>query len=325
MQTLTQPHSDTHSKAMNAQHIYAHGKLMLTGEYFVLDGANVLSISTRFGQHLRAKSLTGESNTLYWIALNNLKLPWLNLAFDKDNFFCINSDAPEATTLTKILSKARELNPAFLTDRHDIAVETYLEFPNDWGLGSSSTLIYCIAQWAKIDGYMLLQQTMGGSGYDVANAGSDTPILYHLNQGKPQWEQIEFNPPFAEQLYFVHTNQKQVSSKGIKHYREMAVRKTDCVAWLNKITESTLQCQSLRKMEQLMQEHENIISEELKMPKVKDTLFPDYWGAAKSLGAWGGDFVMLTNDRSEEELLSYLHAKNLHVVHRFDKMLFRPR
>ena len=71
-----------------------------------------------------------------------------------------------------------------------------------------------------------------------------------------------------------------------------------------------------------MQEHENIISEELKLPKVKDELMPDYWGAVKSLGAWGGDFVMLTNERSHQELLDYLHIKNLHVVFSFDKMIY---
>jgi hypothetical protein len=223
------------------------------------------------------------------------------------------------------LTQARILNPDFLADDQDIAVETYLEFPNNWGLGSSSTLIYCIARWAGIDAYTLLQQTMGGSGYDVVNAGSDTPILYHLEDGKPRWEQVSWTPPFQDHIYFVHTGQKQLSTKGIKHYREHAVRIKDCIGWLDRLTESMLQCQSLRKMEQIMDEHEAIIAEELKLPKVKDILLPDYWGAVKSLGAWGGDFVMLTNDRSEEELLPYLHSKDLHVIHRFDKMLFQSK
>lgn len=306
-------------------HFYGHGKLLLTGEYFVLDGANALSIPTRFGQHLRVKTLSGNSNTLYWIALNNLKQAWLNLVFDKTDLSCINSSGPEAQTLSKVLNQARLLNPDFLTGKEDTAVETYLEFPNNWGLGSSSTLIYCISQWANVDGYTLLQNTMGGSGYDVINAGSDTPILYHLENGKPYWEQVSFSPPFLDNIYFVHTGQKQLSTKGIKYYRENALRIQDCIGWLNRLTESMLQCQSLAKMDQIIQEHEDIIAEELKLTKAKDTLLPDYWGAVKSLGAWGGDFVMLTNDRSEEELLNYLHSKELHVVHRFDKMIFQPK
>jgi galactokinase/mevalonate kinase-like predicted kinase len=203
-----------------------------------------------------------------------------------------------------------------------MAVETYLEFPNSWGLGSSSTLLHCIARWAKVDGHALLQRTVGGSGYDIASAGSDHPIVYHLEDGKPQWEKVSFMPPFHQHIYFVYTGHKQVSSIGIKYYRENAVRVRDCIGWLNRLTESMLQCQSLRKMEQIMEEHESIIAEELKLPKAKDELLPDYWGAVKSLGAWGGDFVMLTNDRPEEELIHYLHSKDLHVVHRFDKMIF---
>ena len=304
-------------------HFYGHGKLMLTGEYFVLDGAAALAIPTRFGQHLRVKTLSGTDHMLYWIALNNLRQPWLNLVFDKRDFSCINADTGEAQALTKILSETRRLNPEFLIDSHDIAVETYLEFPNSWGLGSSSTMLHCVATWAGVDGIALLQRTLGGSGYDIACAGSDSPIVYHLNGGKPHWEQISFMPPFAEHIYFVYTGQKQLSSKGIKYYRENATRIQDCVGWLNRLTESMLQCQSLDKMNQIIAEHENIIAEELKLPKAKDELLPDYWGAVKSLGAWGGDFVMLTNDRPEGELLSYLHSRDMHVVHRFDTMIFK--
>jgi mevalonate kinase len=309
----------------SSNHFYGHGKLLLTGEYFVLDGAKALAIPTRFGQHLRVKKLSGQSNTLYWIALNNLRQPWLNLAFDKTNFTCISGGGKETDVLSKILSQARVLNPDFLAGDADIAVETYLEFPNSWGLGSSSTLIYCISQWADVDAYTLLQKTMGGSGYDVVSAGSDTPILYHLHNNKPTHQEVSFMPPFHEHLYFVHTGRKQLSASGIEHYRDNAIRIKDCIAWLNRITESMLQCQSLKKMEQLMEEHESIISEELKLPKVKDTLLPGYWGAAKSLGAWGGDFVMLANERSEEELLNYLHNKGLPIIHRYDQMLFQNK
>ena len=304
------------------QHFYGHGKLLLTGEYFVLDGAGALAIPTKFGQHLRVKNLSGNSNTLYWIALNHLKQPWLNLTFDTTDFSSINSNTKEAVTLTKILKEARRMNPDFLRGDNDIAVETYLEFPNNWGLGSSSTLIYCIAKWAQVDAYELLLKTMGGSGYDVACAGSDTPILYTLENGIPKWEEVNFTPPFYENIFFVYTGQKQLSAKGISHYKEHAMRIKECIVWLNKITESMVHCQSLTKMEQLMDEHENIIAQELKLPKAKDVLIPDYWGAVKSLGAWGGDFVMLTNDRTEEELIAYLHSKNLQVVFKYDKLLY---
>ena len=45
----------------------------------------------------------------------------------------------------------------------------------------------------------------------------------------------------------------------------------------------------------LVREHERVISESLKMQRVKDKFFSDYWGEVKSLGAWGGDFVLVTS------------------------------
>ncbi len=61
----------------------------------------------------------------------------------------------------------------------------------------------------------------------------------------------------------------------------------------------------LKEFENCLYEHERVVSNALDMPRVKDRLFSDYWGAVKSLGAWGGDFVMVTSDRSREETKEY--------------------
>jgi hypothetical protein len=47
----------------------------------------------------------------------------------------------------------------------------------------------------------------------------------------------------------------------------------------------------------------------LKYEKVKDKFFKDYWGQVKSLGAWGGDFAMVTSDRSPSETRDYFAEK----------------
>ncbi|MBS1596158.1 MAG: GHMP kinase [Bacteroidetes bacterium] len=301
---------------------YGHGKLMLTSEYFALEGAKVLTIPVQFGQHLRVKELSGESNTLYWVALDHLKQPWLHLTFDKQTLQCINTDSKEARILTQMLQQARLMNPSFLSGYNDIAVETSLEFPNEWGLGTSSTLVYCLSAWAGVDGVALLHATMGGSGYDVAVAGSDTPIVYTLIDGRATWEQVHFLPPFAEQLYFAYTGKKVTSSTSIASYRDRIKGNKDAVTWLTKLTDSMLQSQTLDKMEQIIREHEAIVSEALQTPTIKSQLFPDYWGEVKSLGAWGGDFVLLTHRGDEEELLFYLKRKDISIVMRYDKMLW---
>ncbi len=301
---------------------YGHGKLLITGEYFVLDGAKALAVPTKFGQSLRIKELHSSENILYWIALDNKNKPWLQFTFDKETLTCLNTSQVEANDLNVILNAARKLNPEFLCSPHDIAVETRLEFPRDWGLGSSSTLIHCIAKWANVDGYTLLQNSIGGSGYDVACAAHDSAILYQLRNRQPETIAVNWKPLFNDKIYFAHLGNKQSSPEAIKNYRQLIEDKTHGVNGLTRITESVLNCSDLKMFEELVNEHEMMVGSQLKQMKVKDAFFGDYWGSVKSLGAWGGDFVMLTNESSEAELKEYLAAKNITTVFNWDEIIF---
>jgi len=300
---------------------YGHGKLLITSEYFVLDGAQALAVPTRFGQNMRVTILHAKDNLLYWVALNNQNKPWLNLVFDTKDFTCINAKQDEAGRLSNILLEARKLNPEFLSAPHDIAVETRLEFPNEWGLGTSSTLIHCVAKWAKVDGYELLKNTIGGSGYDVACAAADAAILYQLKGGKSESQPVNWQPAFSQHLYFAYLGKKQLSSEAIQYYKTKLQDKTYAIAELNRITEAVLRCNGLKEFEGLMNEHESLIAGQLKMPKVKDSLFADYWGSIKSLGAWGGDFVMMTNTKSVDDLKAYLKEKSISIVFSWNDLI----
>lgn len=300
---------------------YGHGKLLLTGEYFVLDGAKALAIPTKFGQSLRVKKLSSEDGLLYWVALNNKKQPWLNLVFNKGDFSCITSKQSEAERLSMILKEARKLNPHFLTDKYSLAVETRLEFPNEWGLGSSSTLIYCLSQWAGINGYKLLKNTIGGSGYDVACAGCDLPIVYELKNGALQVFPVQWSPSFSKYIYFAYTGKKQISADAIQYYKTQLINKTETIEQLNRITDAILKSTDLQEFEGLLQEHETIIAASLKMKKVKDTMFADYRGCVKSLGAWGGDFVLMTNEGGEKEIKDYLSARGVTTLFSWENLI----
>src|SRR5690606_10074625 len=100
--------------------------------------------------------------------------------------------------LFEILHAAKQLNSDFLNS--GCQVETRLTFPQDWGLGSSSTLINNIAKWAQIDAYKLLENTFGGSGYDIACAEYNGPITYQLGKQRTV-KDVDFNPVFKEALY----------------------------------------------------------------------------------------------------------------------------
>jgi len=183
---------------------YSNGKLLITGEYVVLDGAKALAIPTKFGQYLTVEPVL-ESWSLEWISYNLDGTIWFEetLPFStlihKERF-------PEShtikNTLVEIMHEAYLLNPTFITKSNGFKVTTQLTFPKNWGLGTSSTLINNIAQWANVDPFLLLKNSFGGSGYDIACAKNNTPILYQLLNNIPYIEQVNFNPIFSEQLYF---------------------------------------------------------------------------------------------------------------------------
>lgn len=303
------------------QSFYGHGKLLITGEYFVLDGAKALAVPTRFGQTLRVTTLNAKGRLLYWVALNNQNKPWLNLVFDTSGFNCINAKQEEAVRLTKILQEARKMNPDFLATDNDVAVETRLEFPNEWGLGTSSTLIHCVAKWAEVDGYELLKNTIGGSGYDVACAAAGSAIVYQLRGQKAVSNPVQWHPAFSNNIYFAYLGKKQLSSEGIQYYKTRLQDKPHAITELNKITEAILDCTDLKLFESFINEHEALIAGQLKLTKVKDSVFPDYWGSVKSLGAWGGDFVMLINERDVDDLKHYLNEKSISIVFGWNELL----
>ena len=206
-----------------------------------------------------------------------------------------------AETLQDILLESRKLNPEFLKSEHGFQVKTNLMFPRDWGLGTSSTLINNIAQWAKVDAFQLLWNSFSGSGYDIANAKHNTPILYQVNNQQPEVKQVDFLPRFSDQLFFVHLNKKQDSKDGIARFKEKRKKIHNEIQLVSEISRQLILEQKLSEFEKLIQEHEKIISSIIELPTVKERLFPDYFGTLKSLGAWGGDFILATGNKDTSQ------------------------
>jgi mevalonate kinase len=308
---------------------YSNGKLLLTGEYLVLDGAKSLAIPTKFGQDLIVEKI--KESQLIWGSFTDSGECWFEAVFDIPKLRLVtctfNSEKEGnadliAETLLGILQEARNLNPAFLTSDEGFVVKTKLTFPRNWGLGSSSTLINSIAAWAKVDAFKLLWNSFKGSGYDIACAQNDGPIFYQIKDQKPIINQVEFNPSFKENLFFVHLNQKQDSKEAIAKFREHL----DCAKYdiqgkierISAISDEFLSAKSVEEFDKLIVEHEQIISSIIKLKPVKEKIFPDYFGEIKSLGAWGGDFVLVTGNESTP---AYFKKKGFETVLTYNQMV----
>ncbi|MFK7776367.1 MAG: GYDIA family GHMP kinase [Saprospiraceae bacterium] len=302
------------------QYIHAKGKLLLSSEYFVLDGALALALPTSKGQSFTFKNLPN-SDLILWESFDEKEESWFEGSFSTENFEAINSsDLEISNRLTQILNVCRELNPSFLQDGNGVMVESHLTFPKNWGLGTSSTLIYSVAKWAEVDAFVLLEKTFGGSGYDIACAGAEKNILYSKKDSVVEWSNCEFDPPFKNQLYFIFLRKKQNSREGISHYRKMD-KKEDLISEFSFLTKKILDCSDFYKFEKLLDQHEDLVSTTLLLQKAKDLYFNDFWGSVKSLGAWGGDFVLATSDRSEEETRNYFNQKGFEVFLKYEELI----
>ena len=201
---------------MNSKTFYSHGKLLISAEYVVLDGAVALAIPTQFGQSLLIEPIVGSK--LIWQSFDEKGLLWFENEFSVLDIDSANTkDTDEISSrLLQILKFAKQLNPSFLSSNQGYKITTHLDFKRDWGLGTSSTLINNIAQWSETDTYKLLHMTFGGSGYDIACAQRNKPITYQLNVGTPLVKEVNFFPAFKDHLYFVYLNKKQNSREGIQ-------------------------------------------------------------------------------------------------------------
>ena len=298
---------------------YSNGKLLISGEYLVLDGADAFALPTKFGQNLVVEN--GTNHEISWKSYDFDGQLW----FEDSIPFSEIIDNPKSeietvkTTLIQILHEAYLLNPEFLKNTDGYKISTHLTFPKNWGLGTSSTLLNNVAQWTKVNAFTLLKNSFGGSGYDIACAQNDTPIVYQIenNAVKP----ISFNPDFIDKIHFVYLNKKQNSKAAIKaYYNNKNQNLAQNIAENNKITSSLINAKTAKEFAFAAEKHEVHLSDILEMETIKEIAFPDFNGVVKSLGAWGGDFVMVI---SKEDPRSYFASKGYETILSYEEMILQ--
>ena len=298
---------------------YSNGKLLITGEYLVLDGAKAFALPTKFGQNIIIEEAEGE--IIHWKSFDSNGSIWFEDAIPfssiirKERFDDVKNIK---NTLIEILHEAYLMNSDFITTSNGYAITTALTFPKFWGLGTSSTVINNIAQWLQIDAFELLKRSFGGSGYDIACAQNNSPILYQLTDEKPVVEIVNFKPDFSDKIFFVYLNKKQNSKTAITSYYNKRGNIDKSIAAINTITKTVINAPTAKEFSIAIQKHEIEMSTILELPTVKEFLFPDFDGVIKSLGAWGGDFVMSV---SKENPTNYFRAKGFEIVIPYHKMI----
>ncbi|WP_369417909.1 GYDIA family GHMP kinase [Flavobacterium dauae] len=296
---------------------YSNGKLFILGEYYVLQGAKVFALPTKFGQYLNVFPL--KTKTLSWKSYDADGSVWYNDEIAVKDILSNNqsSDDKVRNTLIDILHQAHLMNPSIL-ENNGFLVETKLTFPRNWGLGTSSTLINNIAQWFQIDAFKLLQKSFGGSGFDIACAQNNSPVTYQVVDNEPVVEQVTFNPTFKEHIYFVYLNKKRDSKDAIANFRKKQKNLSEEIKQVSQMTDELLQIQDLETFVSFFKNYEQNLGEILETSTIQKELFPDFNGLVKSLGGWGGDFVMVV---SEENPTEYFKEKGYNIIIPYNDMI----
>ncbi len=287
-----------------------------------MHGATVLALPTKLGQRMKMSELSGSE--VLWTSFDHKGKKWFDAEIDL-MAFDVNATSDESISkyLRKIFKACINNNSEFLSHWKKYKVENHLEFPLEWGLGSSSTLIYNMASWADVNPYHLYFDIENGSGYDIACAGSDGPILYSFNDDSLSINDVDFMPSFAQQIYFLPLGNKVDSRVAVDKFRKKVPNKNH-IAKISELSEKVIDLKSLASFENWIVEHENLIAEYIQEERIKSTFFSDYWGQIKSLGAWNGDLVLVTSDKSKEDTQNYFSSKGYGNLIPFQELILQP-
>jgi mevalonate kinase len=297
---------------------HSNGKLLLSGEYFVLYGAKALALPLVYGQSLKVEP--GQHGRLQWESYKGETL-WFSATFDNRMNIVGTSDGKRAETMHRILMAALKLASVNVTELMGLRLRHLLQFNPEWGWGSSSTLIHNLSQWLGIDPFALSAATLGGSHYDIACASASSPIYYRLEKGVPNYCPAPFSPPFAEHLYFGFLGQKQDSRQAVAKADKRGVPSPMLIEHISKLSEQMAGCDNLQLFQQLMVEHEALVADFIGMAPVQKSLFSDFDGNVKSLGAWGGDFVLAASNMDAKETLQYFSTKGVTPLFKFHQIV----
>lgn len=296
----------------------ANGKLLLTGEYLVLHGAKALALPLKVGQHLTVQYRLNSAN-IEWQAFYEGKV-WFSGELNPEDFSVISTNHPErAETLCKIFQTIKMLNPDF-QPKAGARLETSLDANPEWGFGSSSTLISLLSQWADVDPFKLNELVFKGSGFDIACATANGPIFYIK---KEPAQPINLDYPFADQLFLVYSGKKKKTSTEVKSFlKEKAVSEL-LIDEISALADEFAYCHRQNEFNYLIRKHEQLIGQLIGQAPVKEQLFADFNGEIKSLGAWGGDFYLVSSVEPFPEVKKYFDNLGLTTIFSWTDLILK--
>ena len=296
----------------------SNGKLLITSEYLVMKGAMALAIPAKLDQELNV--ISTNSDFVNWKSFNKDNQIWYEEKFFLDKGTLIYHG--EKNKMSDLIVRLFDYIHKFNKPEKSIGNEFIwkINFNINWGLGSSSTLINNLSKWAKVNPYKLLFSVFNGSGYDIACCDKSNPIIFQKKDNYLSVSDTTFNPNFLNNLFLIFLNKKQDTQKSVQNFLETDQSLSEGINQINEIVHEIENVKDITTFESLIERHEKIIANILQMPTIQNEKFPDYNnGVIKSLGSWGGDFVLATGD---EKSVDYFEEKGFNIIRKISDLLY---
>lgn len=282
----------------------SNGKLMLTGEYLALQGATTFAVPLIFGQELEIETVS--HSLVYWRTLFKDKIIF-HAIFDTDQFTVMEtSDTEKSNWIQSVFLAIRDQKEDFLQGSGAEATAN-IDLPMNYGWGSSSSFITNLCKWADVNPFWVNMKVGGGSGYDIACASAEQPILFHNKNNMPDYELVDYHPDFLHNMWFVFQENKMNTANAIRGFRSHLIDES-VVSRITEISNEWVNADSLETIMKLIKEHEGLLSKCLKKKSIAEK-YSDFDGVIKSLGAWGGDFMLAVSSMSGADVISYFEKK----------------
>ena len=296
----------------------SNGKILLTSEYLVLDGSMSIALPSKLTQELNVEKI--DSDYLHWISYDQNKNIWYEEKFIKkgETISYLGKKNNISERLIRLFNHIHLHKDVQNTIGKKFT--SRINFNRNWGLGTSSTLVNNLAKWANINPYDLLFSTFNGSGYDVACCDINSPILYRNKNKLIKVEEIKFNPSFKNNLFLIYLGKKQNTQDAIFYYNKIKSDKNLAINSINDLTKKIIKCDNLSTFEQLIENHENIISKIINIDPIQKSTFKNYdKGVIKSLGSWGGDFILVSGEKKD---LNYFIKKGYKTIFSLEELVY---
>lgn len=301
------------------QSFYAPGKILLNGEYTVLVGFEGMALPVKCGQWLDSWIFNTPPNgadTLYYQALDENEQPWFQLNISLEELLPSSEISSEDKSVSDTFLKMLNMVPeSFFEPGKSIRLVTRLEFNRNSGLGSSSTFVALMSQFFRLNPHEVQAQLFGGSGYDVAIAQVQKPLIFWKNPQGVHFRPWKLSSSLTQQWHIVFWGEKvnsRNSSAAVKETLDQLSGDTAYKMQLEKILSLTRDAQDIPTLETSLEIMQMFLSQllGLETPYQSLQMKPVSQGLCKWLGAWGGD-MLLVNKKILQEYPSIFKNKTV--------------